>query len=160
MSRFTLWPGEAAQRAITRSTVRDPALRFSAEAPPIPNAPMRLANRPWDSVPASATVRACADAAAVRRGSTLTGDNPCAARYCEMSAAAVASSDVLVETWLEAKRRTGSCSAHWVRRARVAKVTNGIQRRIGRSGSAGRYTSRNHHGCAALAGAVLSGRAR
>jgi hypothetical protein len=50
-----------------------------------------------------------------------------------MSAAAVSASDVLVETWLEANRRTGSCSAHWVRRARAAKVTSGIQQRISRS---------------------------
>src|SRR3954451_10789941 len=85
---------------------------------------MRPANRPWDNVPASATVRACADAAAVRRGSTLTGGNPCVARYCEMRAAAVAASDVLVETWLEANRRAGSCSAHCVRRVRPRNVTS------------------------------------
>src|SRR5829696_1701722 len=129
--RFSLWPGEAAQRAITWSRVRDPALRFSAAWPLIPNAVMRLVNRPWDNVPASATMRACAVAASVRRGSTLTGDNPCATRYCEMSAAAVSASDVFVETWPDVNRRTGSRSAHCVRSIRATKEeTNGKQRRI------------------------------
>src|SRR5215207_1503790 len=98
MSRLRLWPGEAFQRDMAWSTVREPATRFSADTPLMPKEAMRLANSPCESDPACATARACTSAARFSVGSTTTSDSPLAVRYWLTIAAADRASPVLVET--------------------------------------------------------------